>query len=236
MNNKMVLLVAALPFFCATSALGDALTLREAIGRALESNHLLRAAALEHGAAQQELLLSHVAHGVYKNIATYVVFEKPDLWDTVISSLPRVEQDRLLSVKRWLERMHFSGHFQCIKAKAEEMSAKAEMDEGYETAAHIAHTLVNQLIQKTSDLFQADGGGFDEKQSAFQSGCLKNINDARPVLEQHRGWKRVLTALFIVLIAPVSLPLYCLGFFSTRTDSAQKLLDFEQALKSECSV
>ena len=58
MNNKMVLLVAALPFFCATSALGDALTLREAIGRALESNHLLRAAALEHGAAQQELAAS----------------------------------------------------------------------------------------------------------------------------------------------------------------------------------
>jgi outer membrane protein len=54
-NNKIVLLVAALLFLCTAPAFGDAVTLREAIGRALESNHLLKAAALEQGAAQQEV-------------------------------------------------------------------------------------------------------------------------------------------------------------------------------------
>jgi outer membrane protein len=57
-NNKIVLLVAALLFLGTAPAFGDAVTLREAVSRALESNHLLKAATLERGAAQEEVAVS----------------------------------------------------------------------------------------------------------------------------------------------------------------------------------
>ncbi|HBG07032.1 MAG TPA: RND transporter [Geobacter sp.] len=58
MNDKMVLLVAALLLLCSAPAFGDAVTLREAIGRALENNHLVKAASLERAAAQEEAAAS----------------------------------------------------------------------------------------------------------------------------------------------------------------------------------
>ena len=58
MNNKIVLLAAALLFLGTAPAFGDAVTLREAIGRALQSNHLVKAAALGQGAAQEEVAAS----------------------------------------------------------------------------------------------------------------------------------------------------------------------------------
>lgn len=58
MNDKIVLLAVTLLFSCAAPAFGDSVTLREAIGRALESNHLVKAAALEQGAAQEQVAAS----------------------------------------------------------------------------------------------------------------------------------------------------------------------------------
>lgn len=58
MTNKIILLIATLPFLFTAPAFADAVTLREAINRALEGNHLLKAAAIERGAAQEEVGVS----------------------------------------------------------------------------------------------------------------------------------------------------------------------------------
>lgn len=58
MNKKIVLLVACLLAPCAAPAFGDVVSLRDAINRALESNHLLKAATLEQGAAQEGIAIS----------------------------------------------------------------------------------------------------------------------------------------------------------------------------------
>ena len=58
MNDKIVPMVALLLLLITPPAFGEAVTLHEAIGRALESNHLLKAAALERGAAEEGVAAS----------------------------------------------------------------------------------------------------------------------------------------------------------------------------------
>ena len=58
MKNTIVPLVAALLCLCTGSAFGDAVTLREAIGQALERNPLLKAADLESAAAREGVAAS----------------------------------------------------------------------------------------------------------------------------------------------------------------------------------
>ena len=57
-QDKMVPMLAVLLSLIAAPAFGEVVTLREAIGRALESNHLLKAAALERGAAEEGVAAS----------------------------------------------------------------------------------------------------------------------------------------------------------------------------------
>jgi outer membrane protein len=57
-NKKIALLVASLLVPCAAPAFGEVVSLRDAINRALGSNHLLKAATLTRGAAQEEVAVS----------------------------------------------------------------------------------------------------------------------------------------------------------------------------------
>ena len=58
MNHRIVLLIAAIAGLYSPPAFGEAVTLREAISRALDSNQLLKAASLQRGAAQEEVAVS----------------------------------------------------------------------------------------------------------------------------------------------------------------------------------
>lgn len=58
MKQKIVPMIAALLLFCSVPAFGDAVTLREAISRALQNNHILKGASLEQGAAREEVSAS----------------------------------------------------------------------------------------------------------------------------------------------------------------------------------
>lgn len=58
MKDKILPLVAALLLLAPAPAFGDTVTLREAVKRALAQHHLLKAASLEQGAAQQEVAAS----------------------------------------------------------------------------------------------------------------------------------------------------------------------------------
>src|SRR6185369_17881992 len=56
--NKKVLLTLGWLLTLSAPAFGEVVSLRQAIERALEGNHLLKAAALEQGAAREELAAS----------------------------------------------------------------------------------------------------------------------------------------------------------------------------------
>ena len=58
MNNKVVLLFACLLVPCSAPAFGEVVSLHDAVSRALESNHLLKAATLEQGAAREGVAVS----------------------------------------------------------------------------------------------------------------------------------------------------------------------------------
>ena len=58
MNKKVVLLVACMLAPFAAPAFGEEVSLRDAVNRALESNHLLKAATMEQGAAQEGVAVS----------------------------------------------------------------------------------------------------------------------------------------------------------------------------------
>jgi len=57
-KNKVVLLIACLLCAAAVPAFGEVVSLREAVNRALKSNHLLKAASLEQGAVQEGVAIS----------------------------------------------------------------------------------------------------------------------------------------------------------------------------------
>jgi len=57
-NKKVVLLVACMLAPFAAPAFGEEVSLRDAVNRALESNHLLKAATMEQGAAQEGVAVS----------------------------------------------------------------------------------------------------------------------------------------------------------------------------------
>ncbi|WP_239027572.1 TolC family protein [Geomonas diazotrophica] len=58
MNHRFLPLIALLMASCAAPAFGEVVTLPEAVKRALQSNHLLKAASLERGAAEQDVAVS----------------------------------------------------------------------------------------------------------------------------------------------------------------------------------
>lgn len=58
MNHRFVPLIALLVASLAAPAFGEVVTLQEAVKRALESNHLIKAASLERGVAEQDVAVS----------------------------------------------------------------------------------------------------------------------------------------------------------------------------------
>lgn len=195
---------------------------------------LLKAATFD--AEKQEELLHNVSNGSYKSILTFTMLEKPEclyrVMRLIIASSP---SDDLENVKNYMHGIDFLNHLQGIRVKWQEMEKKAAVNPNYLEAAKVAKKLTFQLAEEATLLFQTDSPFDNVKKAGFQGACVKHMNDAMFVLEQHRGWKRVLTALLIVLTFPITLPLYAAGFFSMQTDSARKLREFEHSLVSDTS-
>jgi murein tripeptide amidase MpaA len=178
--------------------------------------------------APQETVLQKVSKGIYKNVLSYVLVERPDLLndsDLSNSIIAHGSTPSLLCmVREYLDRVQFVAHFLSIKAKWQEMEKKAETDPKYVEAAATAKNLTIKLVDEIAILLKSDDSvTATQKKTAFKDSCLQHINDAKPVLEQHRGWGGVLRAILFVLALPVTLALYAGGLFSIKTDSAQKI-------------
>jgi hypothetical protein len=73
----------------------------------------------------------------------------------------------------------------------------------------------------------------------FTELCLNGIKEARKVLDHHRGWKQFLANFASALASFCSLGIANLvtgrsifGLFPTKTDSAQKIDEFESGLNA----
>ena len=125
----------------------------------------------------------------------------------------------------------FDKHINPLKAKLLEMEEKALHNNDYIVAAGAANTLVHELEMARATFLLAEGG-IQERKAAFKRSCLYAVESARPVLECHRNWGKVIAAFVLALVTlPISLPLYLLGFFSTKTNSAQKINKLEKEIQ-----
>ena len=132
-----------------------------------------------------------------------------------------------------LNRVAFDVHVHRIRLKADEMQDKALVDPTYVDAARVANCLYDDLMTAKQSYWLSDdpiAAG-----NMFKQVCLQAIDEARPVLEIHRGWSEVLLDFANVLVS-----LLTLGFanivsgrlrlFETKTDSAEKLAALETSV------
>ena len=187
--------------------------------------------ALTLDAIEQKDLLSRAAPGIiYTNVLTYARVECPYLLDKLYDTFPEAKRN---PAKAFLSGLDFDKHFRCINSKYQQLKRAAQRDPArYNDAARTAKTLVIHLAEEAAKLVMSDDT-IDSKKIEFQRACRGHINDAKGVLNTHRGWKPVLSALFLILAFPISVPLCAFGIFSLRTDSGQKLHNFERALNSK---
>ncbi len=181
---------------------------------------------------QQADLLHNVFNGIYKNVVTYCFFENQELFTLFASRLPEPQKLHLARVSEFLEGIRFKQHVKIINEKVIEMLLKATTDINYRIAVKAAQTLLVKLSQAVEKLLNVNCPFDEQSKIAFKESCEEAITKAKPVLAQHRGWKKALMYLLMVLTFPITGPLYAAGFFSTKTNSEQKLNDFEMAISS----
>ncbi len=116
------------------------------------------------------------------------------------------------------------------------LQAKSLEDRGHTVAAQSAKTLVTNL-EDNAKTYLADFQPTAYK--AFKSNCSKHIKTAKPILEIHRGWKRLLSniALAILGIGVGYLAAVCLNkavtgnfLFFNKTRSQEKLCALSQTI------
>ena len=138
-----------------------------------------------------------------------------------------------------LKQINFDAHLEKIKDKITELEIFARhsfiFDPVAENRYQVARKLYDDLIEAKA-LFLQPGDSLANQTAIFKANCKASIKQAMPVLEQHRGWKQILTVLFLVLAFPIALPLYAAGFFSLKTDSADKLISLDKALGVEANL
>ncbi|HAT2038053.1 TPA: lpg1484 family Dot/Icm T4SS effector [Legionella pneumophila subsp. pneumophila] len=132
----------------------------------------------------------------------------------------------------------FNTELENIRKKAEELSKKAEVDPyHYESASKAANRLHQELLIASQLYFYHKT---PEAYENFKQTCQREIERARPVLEQHRGWKPLLVnvgaaiiGLGVLYLLAASINYYKTEgrhfFFHFETDSLQKLENLNMA-------
>ena len=182
-------------------------------------------------ADEQADCLLNVPGGPYPNVLLYAAIEKPSLLNSLLVFSPSINsKDNLHDITRLLTEMHWDEHLQSISALYQRMGKKSHSNSTYIAAASAAETLLRTCAQAKITLFQSDDA-IDKKILVFKSTCKSAIETAKPVLEKHREWGKVLAAFLLAIITlPISLPLYAMGLFSVKTKSAQLLDKLQEAI------
>ncbi|ETO94403.1 hypothetical protein [Legionella oakridgensis] len=130
----------------------------------------------------------------------------------------------------------FEELLQQIKLKSEELTNKAKTNASYVAASKVGETLQTKLEQAAQDFFKDKKISFN----TFHIRCSTAIEEARPVLKEHRGWGKVLADLafwFTAIVTGGVVPLIHKAFTGefrffkpAKTDSEQKLDTFTEKL------
>lgn len=168
---------------------------------------------------EQAQCLIHVSGGPFCDVVTYVATERPQLISELFCSTNSASQEE----EAILTHMDFDRHMAHIHAHYLRMNDKAPLNAKYADAALAAKTLLIACA-RARVCFVQSREELHEKIHNFKNSCFTAIKQAKPVLSTHREWGRLLAGLILALITlPISLPLYALGFFSSKTKSAQLL-------------
>ena len=178
---------------------------------------------------QADCLLS-VPGGPYDDIYAYAIVERPALFNSLMLNSLKEPNAGTADVTTILTKMHFDEHLEHIYTHYQRMKEKSLSNSNYAAATSAAKTLLIECVKAKVTLFQSDAAT-DTKTIKFRNTCYSAIETARPVLEKHREWGKVLAAFLLAIITlPVSLPLYATGFFSVKIKSALLLDKLQEAI------
>ncbi|KTD07607.1 DUF3638 domain-containing protein [Legionella jamestowniensis] len=192
----------------------------------------------------------HFAHILKKNNLTehvlYAILNKIPDYDNLHLTLshPRLSErsrrqwletlnrqyDELASVQDPEKKLLLS--LEKLKIKSCQHAVKALKDSNYESAAKTAVTLYHALNQEMENYFSSPTPSTAQD---FQLNCIKAINDAKGVLEVHRGYKQILVDIVNAILAAVTLNLKSVfsnnwRFFQAKTASVEIVDEISKTL------
>jgi hypothetical protein len=182
---------------------------------------------------EQRMLLRCLPENVhrprlYDNILVYGLVHDHEHWLEDVYPTPPAH------VQNVLDKTNFEHHFKLICAKWRELDRRAQRyptqnnRRGVAAAAELVQTLAKAKIA----LYEEPNAV--KATALFKKMCLDAVEKAKPELSKHRDWPKLLAGLVLALITlPVSLPLYAVGVFSLKTNSAQKLDALEKDMKKD---
>jgi MoxR-like ATPase len=137
-----------------------------------------------------------------------------------------------------LTQLKFDTHLAQIKKKTDQFTDS--IIPGYKKAHEAAETLYNKLVS-AKQTFLDSTDPMSDKVPVFKQSCLDAISNSRQILNQHRGWKIILSDLVKALVFILTLGASdskqgkkLFGFFpDIRTDSAKKLDNLQVDIEQE---
>jgi hypothetical protein len=162
-----------------------------------------------------------------------------DVWNKILGDyvLPGsvekpVQQIKKAQCQAFLNELQFDLHLNKLKAKRALITGKA----GYEKALDTFDKLINSLDERKNIFIKHNDSTLKAK-NQFKIDCLTDIDKAKDVLKQHRGWKKFFADVLSVFCSVLSVGVANLitgksmfGLFPVKTDSQEKIESFEQQL------
>ncbi|CEG55609.1 sbcc family protein [Legionella fallonii] len=135
-----------------------------------------------------------------------------------------------------LTQINFTAQLETIEKMTLDLEDKAKSDDNYQEAAAAGRELYNQLLQAREHLLTAELPQ-NKNVRQFKDSCIKAIDKANLVLEEHRGWKQVLADLAGVLLSLATLFTANLAagrwrLFQTPTNSATVTHEVQEVFQS----
>lgn len=164
----------------------------------------------------QKEALTEIAAPVYDNVLSFVSCTQNKYLDTVSNQIMSAMSCKDNNLAEAFKKFQYAYH--CMATHYHNSLEKYKDASVNETA----DKLLNRCGRAITLLSQSnmDTQAWNE----FKMECQNAIGAAKPVLEQHRQWGKLMAKLIVALLMlPISLPLYALGLFSLKTRSEQIL-------------
>jgi ankyrin repeat protein len=181
---------------------------------------------------EQQDCLENIDGGIYNNVLVYAMCEHPDCVEDLMTAIGK--GDQYLAGKKEMEKFFdMDAQTDIFKEKLKEMEVKARKNHSYDPAVMAAKVLIRDLMSAKADfLLTVNSENLGAVKYVLKKSCLDAAENARPVLEKHREWGKLIAAFIaVVLTLPISLPLMAFGVFSLKTNSEQKLNQFKKTVE-----